>query len=330
MTDFYRQLCCLIDSGEDCALAIVVSAKGSTPQRAGAKAIFTADGRIFGTLGGGCLEAESRQRALRALQTGERQLFKLVLDDDFGWDDGLICGGAVEIFVDPRPTQNLEAWRALSLPVTERRWLRVNLDSGMTILDIVGRVPLLGEGSRANPQTPRGVARPIKTNSEYIEPIFPKEKLIIAGAGHIGAALCKLAASLCFEVTVIDDRASFANRERLPDATRIIVDDPAKAIAALQIDEETYVSIVTRGHRNDAVVLREVIGKPAAYIGMIGSKRKVRVIFEEFLEQGVATETQLKRVHSPMGIHIGSESVNEIAVSIAAELIQVRAQRREG
>ena len=314
MTELYRQLCELIDAGESCALATVVAAKGSTPQRAGAKAIFTADGRIFGTLGGGCLEAESRQRALRALQTGERLLFKLVLNDDFGWDDGLICGGAVEIFVDPRPQENVEVWRTLIHPAKERRWLRVNLATGQANIG-------------------QATARPTKptvANSEYIEPFFPKDKLIIAGAGHIGAALCKLAAALDFEVTVIDDRFTFANKERLPDATEVITDDPANALRKLPIDENTYITIVTRGHRHDAVVLREVMGKSAAYIGMIGSKRKVRIVFEEFLEQGIATEAQLKRIHSPMGLHIGSESVNEIAISIAAELIQVRAQRREG
>lgn len=313
MTGLFCKLCELIEADEPCALATVVAAKGSTPQKAGAKAIFMADGRIFGTLGGGCLEAESRQRALRALQTRQRQLFKLVLNDDFGWDDGLICGGAVEVFVDPHPKENLATWRILSRYAKEPHLLRLNLKTGNATVE---NAKLMA-------------AKPIKHQDEYLEPILPKERLIIAGAGHIGAALCKLAASIDFSVTVIDDRFTYANRERLPDAEEIIVDEPAAAIARMPLDYNSYVVIVTRGHRHDATVLREVIGKPSAYIGMIGSKRKVRIIFEQFLEQGVATDAQLKRVHSPVGLDIGAESVEEIAVSIAAQLIQARAALRE-
>ena len=128
-----------------------------------------------------------------------------------------------------------------------------------------------------------------------------------------------------FEVIAVDDRPSFANKERFPDAARVIVDDPAEVAKELPVDEDTYLCIVTRGHRHDAVILKEVIHRPAAYIGMIGSKRKVRTVMEGFIKDGVATAEDFRRVHSPMGVAIHSLTVEEIAVSVVAELI---AQRR--
>ena len=150
--------------------------------------------------------------------------------------------------------------------------------------------------------------------------------MIIAGAGHIGAALAHLLALLEFEVTVVDDRPSFANRERLPDADHILVGDIAQTVAAQPMDSDTYIVIVTRGHRHDAHVLREVIKfvDKVAYIGMIGSRRKIKLIYDELQELGIATAEQLAKVHAPLGIDIGGESVWEIAVSIAAELVWVR------
>ena len=148
--------------------------------------------------------------------------------------------------------------------------------------------------------------------------------LVICGGGHIGAAVGKLAAWTGFDIIAIDDRASFANKERFPDATRIIVDDPAKAIQSLTMDVDTFVCIVTRGHRHDAVVLKEIIHSAAGYIGMIGSKRKVRTVMEGFIADGICTAEEFRRVHSPMGVSIHSISVEEIAVSVVAELVAVR------
>ena len=153
---------------------------------------------------------------------------------------------------------------------------------------------------------------------------MPKPTLVIFGGGHVGAAVGKLAAWSGFGVVAIDDRASFANKERFPDATRIIVDDPAKVMKDFPVDADTYVCIVTRGHRHDAVILKEVIHSKAAYIGMIGSKRKVRTVIEGFVQEGVATAEDFRRVRSPMGLAIHSLTVEEIAVSVVSELIAVR------
>jgi xanthine dehydrogenase accessory factor len=158
----------------------------------------------------------------------------------------------------------------------------------------------------------------------YLEPILPKPVLVICGGGHVGCAVGKLAAWSGFDVVAIDDRASFANKERFPDASKIIVDDPAKVMKDFPLDADSYVCIVTRGHRHDAVILKEIIHSKAGYIGMIGSKRKVRTLMEGFINEGVATAEDFRRIRTPMGLSIHSLTVEEIAVSVVSELIAVR------
>src|SRR5262249_31149724 len=166
----------------------------------------------------------------------------------------------------------------------------------------------------------------------YLEPLLPHPTLVIAGAGHVGGALVHYASRVGFDVVVIDDRASLCNRERLSEAKETIADNIVEAVRRHPKTPDTYVVIVTRGHRNDAVVLREVIHEPVAYIGMIGSKRKILTIYEEFIAEGIATAPELARVHAPIGLDIGGISVDEIALSIAPELVAVRrkGEKRRG
>jgi xanthine/CO dehydrogenase XdhC/CoxF family maturation factor len=179
-------------------------------------------------------------------------------------------------------------------------------------------------------EEPRRVTLAGSVGVAYLEPILPKPTLLIAGAGHVGAALAHYAARIGFSVAVVDDRPAFASPERLPEAEQVIVDDIVATVRRFPKNPQTYVVIVTRGHRHDAVVLREVIGTPVAYVGMIGSRRKVLTIFEEFLAEGLATPEQLAGIHAPIGLDIGALSVDEIAVSIAAELIAVRRNGNPG
>ena len=157
-----------------------------------------------------------------------------------------------------------------------------------------------------------------------LEPVFPPEQLIIAGAGHIGRALSHLGNLLGFEVTVIDDRSAYANKDNIPDADHIIVKDIGLAMHELRKGADTYVVIVTRGHKDDAEALKPCIGASLAYTGMIGSIRKVATMKQEFIEKGLATKEDWDKIYSPVGIEIGSQTVEEIAVSIAAQLIMVR------
>lgn len=313
MTNIFQEATRLIAAKQQFALAILVDHKGSTPQKKGAKAIFLRDGRCIGTLGGGCLEMEARRRAIQAMENGEHALFKLVLDNDFGWDDGLLCGGSVEVFMDVKPERNALIWKQLAEPPKQKMQLRVIIQS-----DDPSKVGLASCESRA----------PRPQDRCYTEIISPRAVALIAGAGHVGQATATFAAMVDFDVVVVDDRASYACKERFPSARQVIVAEPAKAVREFPINEDTYICIITRGHRNDAQVLRECIGSTAAYIGMIGSRRKIRKIFDEFLQQGIATEKQLERVHAPIGLDIGSESVEEIALSIVAQLVQVRSRQR--
>ncbi len=336
MLQIYRKLIEISERGERCALATLVSTSGSSPQNTGAKLIVMPDGRLIGTIGGGCMEAEARRIALDCLRKETHSLFELRLDDDFGWDDGLICGGRVQIFIEPHPELNVEAHQA-ALAAAGRRE-KVALCMTVKAADAnegtVGRA-WLASGEADSSAINALVAEALDAGREkrvdmedgssvYVEPILPRPTAIIAGAGHIGQALSQVLALCGFEVVIVDDRPSFANSERLPFADRVEVVEIPSFLEDFPIDDSTYIAIVTRGHRHDAHVLRACIHSNAKYLGMIGSKRKIHVIFEEMLRDGLATAEELRRVRSPMGLTLNDREVGEIAVSIAAEMIAVR------
>jgi xanthine dehydrogenase accessory factor len=157
-----------------------------------------------------------------------------------------------------------------------------------------------------------------------LESVIPPARLIIAGAGHIGKALARIAVLLDFEITVIDDRPEFANSENIPFADHVLTGDIGNTIAAIEKGPDTYIVIVTRGHKDDANALRACIGSEATYLGMIGSKNKIALMKKEFIENGWATREQWDRIYSPVGLEINSKTVGEIAVSIAAQLVKVK------
>ena len=163
----------------------------------------------------------------------------------------------------------------------------------------------------------------------FLEPVRPLPRLIIAGAGHVGRAVARLGSLLDWSVTVIDDRPEFANVDNVPEADEVVVGDIGESVRRIEDSPENYFVIVTRGHQKDAEALRAAIGRPAAYIGMIGSRRKIEILHGEFLENGWATADTWAKVHAPIGVEIGSKTVEEIAVSIAAELVLVRSKRSE-
>jgi xanthine dehydrogenase accessory factor len=367
MRHVFYELAEIVGEGIPCAFAEVIDTSGSTPQKPGAKAVFRADGGLSGTLGGGCLEAEARRVALECLQQGRRTLLTIHLDSDYGFDDGLICGGTARIFIDGKPYEHASFWNEVATFLRSRkrgalvtivnasepnlvgaRWLiearqDACIQAEVQHLKIVACTPecptdlpmsvfeLVGEAIQRRDELTGFIQLPSGEAELFIEPLLPRPHLIIAGAGHIGAALAHLASLLEFEVTVVDDRPSFANRERLPEVDNILVGDIAQTVASQPMDKDTYIVIVTRGHRHDAETLRAVVRHvdEVAYIGMIGSRRKIKLIYDELIAQGIATPEQLAKVHAPIGIDIGGESVWEIVVSIAAELVWVR-NGREG
>jgi xanthine dehydrogenase accessory factor len=336
----YRELIRLIEAGQPCALATLVATSGSSPQNAGAKVILIPDGRIIGTIGGGCMEAEAQKVGLDCLRSRQCRLFELRLDDDFGWDDGLICGGTVKIFINPQPERSSDAYRQVVESVDRLKPAAlctfisgdpamvgtsiVVSGSDITTADPPYRHMLKDAAEETISLERERVVTLDPSTSVYIEPILPRPTVVIAGAGHIGASLAQMTSMCGFEVVIVDDRPSLANKQRMPFADRVVVDDIPRFLREYPVNEQTYFVIVTRGHRHDAHCLREVVRSNAKYVGMIGSKRKICVIYEELLRDGLATAEELSRVHSPLGLDIGAREVGEIAVSIAAELVAVR------
>ncbi len=290
-------------SGEPVALGIITGVQGSSPQKVGAKALFYADGRIKDTLGGGCLEAEIQQRAVQSLRTDQAATFDLLLDHDFGWDDGLMCGGTVRGLILPNAQRaGAEFWSDLA----ERRQTMV---WGVKGDYSIARVP----GSDSSDWL-------------YQETVTAPCALWIAGAGHIAQAVAPLALQLDFSVTVFDDRPALANHQFFPREVSLQAEVWEKLLAVPLPAAPSFGLIVTRGHRHDALVLKAWIHRPFLFLGMIGSARKARTIFEHFTEEKLATPEELQRVACPVGVKIRSQTPQEIAVSIMAQFIDKRAE----
>jgi xanthine dehydrogenase accessory factor len=301
MPQFYHQLKAACAAGRPFALALIAGTKGSSPQRAGAKAIFFNDGKIAGTLGGGCLEAEVNVRALKALKTGEPAEFDMVLDHDFGWDDGLICGGSVSGLILPQAAESKSLWSELAEPVLPVLW-----------------------GVREDFSITRVEENDLSTWL-YRETVAPPVELWIAGSGHVAQAVAPLALQLDFAVTVFDDRADLANHEFFPAAARLQVGGWHELLK-FRPQANAFGLIVTRGHQHDALTLSEWVNFPFGFLGMIGSRRKARIIREQFISRKLCTADQFDRIACPVGLEIAAIGTHEIAVSILAQMVQKRAE----
>ena len=337
-----------LDLGRACVYCAVIETRGSTPQKAGAAMLVYADGSQTGTLGGGCVEAEVKRQALRGLTEGAApapQVHTFCLDDNYGWDDGLICGGRMSILADP---VSAGPRRTEALPYYQRFREAVETGAGCTEAVVMTGQGGLPAGSRylfdiqgallaaLGPAPPPEkihqhlvplTKRPkpsIHDGVSYL-PVLPRVTLFIVGGGHVGQAVAKLAADVDFNIWVLDDRESYASAERFPTAKQRLVGDIGQVLRELtpSLTPNVYALIVTRGHAHDEEALYHLARTEAGYVGMIGSKRKIKLIFEDLLARGVSAET-LRKVHAPLGLDIGSQTVPEIAVSIVAELIACR------
>lgn len=299
-----------LDVGRNVALCVIVATRGSTPQPAGVMVCVDEAAQLTGTLGGGCVEADVRRQAHALLakasesrnatvrpSTGNMITFQL--DHDFGYDDGMICGGQMDVAV------------AIMTPSSDTQCVRSARDQLRA-----------GEGGVLPIRLDTGTG-PV----EYRVKLEAEPKLVIAGAGHISRVLAAAAAPLGFSIDVIDDRSDYANKQRFPPPVRTTVAPIDQTLQSWPIDANTYIVIVTRGHQHDEQALRAVLDSPAKYIGMIGSRRKIKVIFDDLRHTG-ASEDALQRVHAPIGLDIGAVTTHEIAVSIAAQLVSIRRRER--
>ncbi len=321
MARFYEQLADALAENQPFTLALISGVKGSSPQRIGAKALFFQDGRIIGTLGGGCLEAEVHARAKRALQTGEASTFEMLLDHDFGWDDGLICGGSVSGLILPRAAEAAELWRQLAAVTEPVRW-GVKKDFSVAL---VPRSAGFQPASQTREKDQPAGKMPALPEWLYQETVSPPCAFWIAGSGHVAQAVAPLALQLDFDVTVFDDRPGLANHQFFPEAVHLRVDGWHELLKVPLPKPPAFGLIVTRGHQHDALVLTEWIQRPFVFLGMIGSRRKARIIREQFIRQNVASPAQLDKLACPVGVDIRAQSTPEIAVSVLAQYIQKRA-----
>lgn len=331
-----------LTTGRPVAYCRLVETRGSTPQKAGAMMLVYPDGSQAGTLGGGCVEAEVKRRALAILAQGTAEVLTFQLDSDYGWDDGLICGGRMRVLVEPVDDRSriyfsrLGEWVATGKGVTEA----IVFDSDAAglaapqsfLFDEHGqRVAALG--TSADESTCVEIGRQLKPLGErprayavrgvaYL-PVLPRCRLLIVGGGHVGQAVANLAADLEFDVWVVDDREEYVSEARFPRAQRRIAGPVDQVLPHLPVDSDTYCLIVTRGHNHDEEALYHLAERGARYVGMIGSRRKIKMIFDDLLNNGISAEA-LERVYAPLGVDIGSQSVAEIAISICAELIAHR------
>ncbi len=354
MRSIYHTLLEQIRSGSNTVLATVVDTAGSTPQKPGSSALFGESGLLAGTVGGGMLEREVQHIAESVMISGVSDYFYFNLDSDEG-GEGAICGGEARVLVDADPSAHLEplesiknslSYRQEGFLLTEvsrkhdqgrsirRYWIpgtrTEDLPSGMdpefkeligTHLNLAVRYGFTGIDLNTMPEH--------QVNMATLEHIKPMPRLLIAGGGHIGRALAHLGSLLEFEVTVVDERPEFANRQHIPDADHLIVKEVGEGMKEQEPGKDSYIVIATRGHTHDGEALRACIGSGAAYIGMIGSKHKVGIMKKQFLDKGWASSEQWSSVFTPVGLPIGSKTVQEIAISIAAQLVEVRNKNKE-
>jgi xanthine dehydrogenase accessory factor len=350
--NIYVELPALFSSKSSCILATVTETYGSTPQKPGSTAIFTERGLLAGTVGGGAVELSVSHKSALAIQNGKSAYLRFNLENNISDHQAAICGGGMNVLLDASPEKHLStflAWeksyrkRISGVLLTiikkdkvenlqiDRRWITKENFQEMTLSinpEIAKQV-----NDMLN-QTIRGDCRviPLENDTEenehfaFIETIVPQPRLLIAGAGHVGRALSHLAKLLDFEVIVWDERSDYANKENLPDADKIINGPIYDNLGSISVDKNTFIVIVTQGHKNDTEVLKTFIGSGAGYIGMIGSRNKISQVRDKFFSQGWATPEQWSKIHTPIGLQIHSKTVQEIALSIAAQLVLIRYQ----
>jgi xanthine dehydrogenase accessory factor len=331
-----------IDGGEVFAVALVLKAEGSTPRKAGVRAVIDRDGKIYGTLGGGLVEAEAQRQAVEACQSKQPVVFDMELYGPDRTADVPICGGSMQILINPTAAKDRESYAGMAKALRNRQHgVMITTISTATQTETHAQwftqkstpsdAPFPGADnirSCIEHETPQlfvelgGGANP--TLEVLVEPVIPRPLLLIAGGGHIGQALALQASLVGFDVAVIDDRAEFTEPALYPEGITTYCGDIPKKIAALSVGNDTYVVVVTRGHKLDSEALEACIHAPVAYVGMIGSRRKVALIRKNFIESGIATAEQFDSVFTPIGLDIGAVTVPEIAASITAELIAVR------
>lgn len=312
MKDIFTTLLHEMDGRRDAVLCTIVAQSGSTPRGRGAQMLVGAGGLLAGTIGGGAVEGGAIALAKELLPQRRSAVHDYVLRHNDGEDIGMVCGGNVTVALQTIPFDG-EGWRTLAGDILSRI---ANRKGGTLVLSLEGGVPYLEEnGYQAD-------------DAHVAIPLPVGERVLLFGGGHCSLALCPLLTTIGFRVTVVDDRPELITPQRFPTAERLLCCDLEALPPDLSIGEEDYVVVMTNGHSHDFAVQRQVLTGEYAYIGVIGSRAKIASINGRLREAGISEEA-IASVHTPIGMAIKAVTPEEIAVSIAGEMILVRATRRE-
>jgi xanthine dehydrogenase accessory factor len=349
--DVFRSAIEFLEHGEKAAMSTIIASKGSLPMSEKSKMLVTPEGKIIGTVGGGCLEADVWTEARRVMEEGKSSIQKFVLTEKYAGESGLNCGGIVEILTEPLPEQGRDIFRTiLELKDSGHRGTLVTIlsdhprypegqrklllcDDGSTVGSLAdaaleafvarkGQEVLQGEQfAILDYQLEDGTALKL-----FLEPVLPTPTVYVFGGGHVSFFVVRAAILAGFKVKVVDDRPAFANKERFPEADATIVMEFDEVGKTFDFGQDDYIILVTRGHQHDQQILEQIYNCEARYLGMIGSKSKISKMWKRLETRGIDRQ-YLDRVHAPIGLNIGADTPEEIAISIVAELIR---ERREG
>jgi xanthine dehydrogenase accessory factor len=366
MNDVFAEILRLKQEGQRGALCTIISSKGSLPMSGKAKMLVGEDGTMVGTVGGGCLEADVWAEAQRVVKRDISKIASFILTEQHAGESGLNCGGKVEIFIEPvvpdRMTAVFEEIARIRtegekgaiatvissrIPPAMKEKCKLVLRADGTTLGGIGEGGFVEDCVRqkaeavmredylavlqfeiGDEEAQRWGLEPGDTLDVFVEPIIAIPTLYLFGGGHVSLQIARVAKMVGFKIVVIDDRPAFANKERFPMADETRVEDLYTVFERLKIDDQSYIVAVTRGHQHDEPVIEQAIRTEARYIGMIGSKRKISRMWKKLIERG-ADKARLAQVHAPIGLEIGADTPEEIAVSIVAQLIQSRRGRKD-
>jgi xanthine dehydrogenase accessory factor len=346
--DVFKSAIELLERGEKAAISTIIASKGSLPMSEKSKMLVTPEGKIIGTVGGGCLEADVWTEARRVMEEGKSSIQKFILTERYAGESGLNCGGIVEILTEPLPEQGRDIFSAiLALKDTGHRGTLVTVlgdhprylegrrklllcDDGSTV-GALGDAALETFVARKGREILQGEQFAIldyqvadgSTLKLFMEPVLPTPTVYVFGGGHVSFFVVRAAKLAGFKVKVIDDRPAFANKERFPEADAAMVMEFDQVREAFDFGQDDYVILVTRGHQHDQQILEQIYDCEARYLGMIGSKSKIAKMWKRLEARGI-DQKYLERVHAPIGLNIGADTPEEIAISIVAELIRER------
>lgn len=349
MDELFTDLEILAKVEKRVAMATLVGTRGTSPKKEGAKMWVGEEGRILGSVTiGGCVDARVIEDAEKALATSQPRLLQVDLGDEDAWEMGLSCAGSLDVLIEPfdltAPNNTLvEIYRAVRSAIKQGKTAAIVTslkDSAHRLLLLedgdtsgtLGTPELDKEAKRIAPELMRKRnSATVSLGDPAVEVFFevhgPSPTLIVFGAGHVSMPLVSLAHGLALKTIVVDGRPRFATRERFPEADELLIGIPSEIAQTLSYNSSTFVVLTAHDYKYDLPVLKVVLPAGAAYVGLLGSKRRGQAI-KEFLKDSGMDEALLDRLHVPTGLDIGAESAAEIALSILAEAIAIKSGRR--